>query len=420
MKPAEATPGARLGLDRSDIVSMFAAFAFAYFLSALLRAVTATLAPVFSSELGLGAADLGLLAGAYFLGFAAFQLPIGTGLDRFGPRRVILALLVLATLGCVAFASARGLAELVAARMLIGVGVSACLMAPMTCFRQRYSPRAQMRANSWMLMTGSLGMVASTAPLQALLPSLGWRGVFWLTGCLLVAAMACIAVMVPRDQPRPLSERKGASLRQVVGNPLFIRLAPLAFFSYGSLMAVQALWAGPWLTAVSGWSAKEAANGLLLINICMLVSFFAWGILTPRLGHDVEQVMRLLARAIPVSLIVLALIIALGESTTAVHWAAWCVASTVISLSQPALAQAFPVASAGRALTSFNLAIFLGVFVVQWTIGIGIDTARASGFAVAAAYRITFSVLWVACLGAYLWFLWSPRVFVDNRSARTP
>lgn len=63
---------------------VFLVFAFAYFLSALLRAVTATLAPVFSRELALGAGDLGLLAGAYFLGFALMQLPLGQALDRFG------------------------------------------------------------------------------------------------------------------------------------------------------------------------------------------------------------------------------------------------------------------------------------------------------------------------------------------------
>ena len=55
-------------------VALFAAFAFAYFFSALLRAVTATLAPAFSAELGLSAGDLGLLGGAYFLGFSLMQI----------------------------------------------------------------------------------------------------------------------------------------------------------------------------------------------------------------------------------------------------------------------------------------------------------------------------------------------------------
>ena len=73
-------------LPRRAAVIVFLAFAFAYFLSALVRAVTATLAPTLAQEFSLQASDLGLLAGGYFLGFAATQLPLGTWLDRHGPR----------------------------------------------------------------------------------------------------------------------------------------------------------------------------------------------------------------------------------------------------------------------------------------------------------------------------------------------
>ena len=180
---------------------IFLSFAFAYFFSALVRAVTATLASTFSAELGLTAADLGLLAGAYFFGFAAMQLPLGGALDRFGPRRVLLALLALAVLGNVAFALAGNFASLISARVLIGVGFRACLMAPMTAFRLHSSPQAQMRATSWMLMTGSLGMVASTLPVQWLLPLIGWRGLFWALALGLAASMVLIAVVVPHDRP---------------------------------------------------------------------------------------------------------------------------------------------------------------------------------------------------------------------------
>ena len=44
--------------------------------------------------------DLGLLAGGYFLGFAATQLPLGTWLDRHGPKKVILGFLLVAVAGC--------------------------------------------------------------------------------------------------------------------------------------------------------------------------------------------------------------------------------------------------------------------------------------------------------------------------------
>ena len=153
-------------LSRPRAVILFAAFAFAYFFSALLRAVTATLAPVFSDELGLVSGQLGLLAGAYFLGFALLQLPLGSALDRWGARRVLMVCLSLAVVGCLAFAAAGSLPQLLMARFLTGAGVAACLMAPLTCFRRLFSAAAQLRANAWMLMTGSLGMLASTLPVQ--------------------------------------------------------------------------------------------------------------------------------------------------------------------------------------------------------------------------------------------------------------
>ena len=120
--------------------AIFLSFAFAYFFSTLVRAVTATLAPAFSAELGLSSGDLGLLAGAYFLGFALTQLPLGRALDRHGPRRVLLALMALAVVGCAAFASARQFAALALARAVIGIGLSACLMAPLTAFRRSFGP----------------------------------------------------------------------------------------------------------------------------------------------------------------------------------------------------------------------------------------------------------------------------------------
>ena len=110
-------------------VVLFLAFAFAYFLSTLIRAVTATLAPTLVQEFALSAGDLGLLAGGYFFGFALTQLPLGSWLDRLGPKRVVLGFLCVAVLACLAFARASGFVELLIARILCGVGVSASASA---------------------------------------------------------------------------------------------------------------------------------------------------------------------------------------------------------------------------------------------------------------------------------------------------
>ena len=179
-------------------IPLFLAFASAYFLSALIRAITATLAPTLVQEFTLSASDLGLLSGGYFFGFSMTQLPLGAWLVRFGPKRVLLAFLMVAVAGCLYFAAADSFWTLCAARVACGVGLSACLMAPLTAYRRWYRPDNQQRASSWMLMTGSLGFVASTLPVQWLMPALGWRGIFGVLAALLLLAIAAVAWVVPR------------------------------------------------------------------------------------------------------------------------------------------------------------------------------------------------------------------------------
>ncbi len=406
-------------MSRATAVRIFATFAFTYFFSALLRAVTATLAPAFSAELGLRAADLGLLAGVFFLGFAAMQLPLGRALDRLGPRRVLAALLLVAVFGCVLFAMARSLPALIVARTLIGVGVSAALMAPLTLYRRLFSPSAQLRANSWMLMTGSLGMLASTLPVQYLLPLTGWRGLFWGVAAMLLLAIALTWWQVPRDLPAPVEAEADPGYRAVLRHPLFRRLAPLGFMLYGGLIAVQSLWAGPWLTRVAGRSPVEAAQGLFIINLSMLLTFLSWGLVMPLLVRRGLDAIRLMAWGVPLSLVLLGANVWLGERAGAWHWAAWCISSTFVSLSQPAVGQAFTQALAGRALSAFNLVIFSGVFCVQWGIGLLVDAFSGLGLAPPQSFQAAFGAYWLACMLAYGVFAMAPRFRADNALLRT-
>jgi predicted MFS family arabinose efflux permease len=356
--------------------------------------------------MGLAAGQLGLLGGAYFLGFALMQLPLGSALDRWGAKRVLVLFLLVAVAGCAAFAVARSLPQLLAARFFIGVGVAACLMAPLTCYRHILSAGAQLRANSWMLMTGSLGMLASTLPVQWLLPLTGWRGLFAAVAGLLLIGALLIWFLVPPDAPAHAAPGHAeGGYRQVFAHPAFRRVAPLGFFAYGGMIAMQSLWIGPWLTQVGGTSPAQAAQGLFAVNLSMLLAFLCWGLVMPRLIRHGWAGERLIARAWPASVLCLAWIVWRADQAGAASWALWCVLTSVVSLSQPAVGQAFPAALAGRALSAFNLVIFAGVFSLQWGIGLAIDGLRAYGFAPVSAYRWAFAAYGLACLLSFAWLV---------------
>ncbi len=402
-------------LPRRTAIVVFLAFASAYFLSALIRAITATLSPTLTLEMGLTARDLGLLAGGYFLGFSLTQLPLGSWLDRFGPKKVNIAFLSVAVLGCMAFSMATSFAGLLMARMLCGVGVSACLMAPLTGYRRWLDPSSQLRTNSWMLMTGSLGMLMSTLPVQWLMPWVGWRVMFLGLAVLVVLTMLLMAWQVPAwetasaasEAQTPADEKGYAAVWR---SRYFWRMTPIGFFSYGGMVAIQTLWAGPWMTQVGGWSSIEAATGLFAINFTMLCTFWTWGMITPKLSRRGIEPNVLITWGLPWSFVVMGVLIVAADGMgawTAVALALFCLTSSFVSLAQPAVGQAFPAALAGRALSAYNLVIFAGIFVVQWGIGLAVDLFKSLGWATIASFQAAMTVFLIFSMAAYGYFLWS-------------
>ncbi len=399
-------------LTKKSAVIVFLVFACGYFLSTLIRAVTATLSPVLTKEFDLTSSDLGLLAGGYFFGFAMMQLPLGKLLDRFGPKNVILCFLTLAVFGCVWFSLANSFVELLAARVLCGVGVSACLMSALTGYRRWFESGILIRANSWMLMIGSLGMVTATLPVQWLMPVLGWRPLFWGLAGMVIIAMVLIVLHVPKWEVLEIKKEKGAVVdrgyKEVWGNPFFRRVVPIGFVCYGGFLAMQTLWATPWMIRVGGYSPMEAAQSMFAINVGTLISFWAWGAMIPWLERHGYGVIYLLKRGLFVTLVLLAIIIGIGDkypSWIATLWVLYCMACTTVSLAQPAVGLAFPETLVGRGLSAYNLVIFFGIFAVQWGVGLCIDLFGWMGLSVIAAFKSSMLVYFVLAVASYIYML---------------
>ena len=391
-------------------VLIFCVFAFGFFISNLLRSITATLTPVLTSEFDLSAGNLGLLAGGYFLGFSLMQIPEGLLLDKYGPKKVVAYLLLIALVSTISFAFAKSFTGLLISRFFIGVGVAACLMGPLTGYRVWFEDKYQQRANSWMLMVASFGFVISTLPVQILLPMIGWRSIFLIISILILLSIVLILVFAPSwnnnvQNQNIQSEESTGRLSDVWKNKFFISLIPLAFLNYGGVQAIQTLWAGPWMLNVAGYSPLESATGLFWINIIMLFAFMFWGYILPKFSSLGIDSMKIVKIGLPISYIVLFCIIIMGQKAGAMMFTLYILSSIVLSLTQPALALSFPQNLAGKSLTSLNVFIHSGTFFVQWGIGLLIDLSKNMGANIITSYKISLSIFLILCILSYIFFI---------------
>ena len=397
-------------------VLVFFVFACGYFISCLLRAITATLSPLLSSEFNLLAGDLGLLAGGYFLGFASMQIPLGYLLDRHGPKKIVSSFLLIAIIGTAAFALAQSFTGLLISRVFIGIGVSACLMGPLTGYRIWFEDQYQQRANSWMLMVACTGFVFSTLPVQILLPIIGWRWIFGVITVLIFVCILLVLFFIPnwKKKSKEEKEKNVGSLSDIWKNKFFRSTIPLGLFNYGGMVAIQTLWAGPWMVRVSGYSPLESATGLFWINLTMLIAFFVWGYFLPKISKYGLSSFKLMKFGLPISYLVLSIIVILGSKAGVFLLTMYILTSIVLTLAQPAVALSFPTYLAGKSFTSFNLLIFVGTFIMQWGIGLIVDLSQSLGKSEIASFQISFFVYLIICIFSYLYFIFNNRNLINE------
>ena len=384
---------------------IFACFAAGYFMSYGLRSINAVLAPGLVAELGLTHAQLGSLSAAYFLAFGLLQLPLGVWLDRYGPRRVDAVLMGVAAAGCAVFALGASYGTLWIGRAMIGLGVSAALMASYTAFRLWFAPVQQTRLAAWMLMVGTAGVLVATVPVHHALPVLGWRGVFWVAAAAFAAIGVAMWWALPRDREpdgtrAPSFVASLAGYREVFRDPWFWRMALTAGVGQGGFVAMQSLWVGPWLDRVLGIGGVALAERLFVFNLALLLAFLALGWLAPRVGSGRRALERVVGAGM-IAVVLLEVAIATSSGPSAWWWwLAFGAASTVYTLVQPRVGLGFPPHLAGRALTGYNLMLFTWMFATQWGFGVAVDAFRAAGWDEPGAFRaamLGLAALHAAC-----------------------
>jgi MFS family permease len=406
------------------VLRIYLPFAAAYFLSYLYRTVNSVVGPVIADEMKLSAGDLGFLTSAYFIMFAAVQIPLGVALDRYGPRRVHGTLLAIAAVGAATFGNGSSMTELVIGRALIGLGVAGGLMAAIKAISLWFAPQRWTLMNGIHMAAGGVGSLTATAPTQAALQYTTWHGLFFLLAGITLIVALVIWLAVPE---KPDSRASGSLAQQVsvVGRILrsgyFWRIVPLLTFQQCAYIGIQTLWAGPWLRDIAGMNATDRADVLFLTAAAMTVGFFTTGMVAGVMRRFGYGDFHAAAGAAVIFCAVMSVITFVQPANVILWWMLFGYFGAYGIVFFPPLAQAFTPELAGRVTTTANFVTFATIFLGQWGIGRIVDLwpRTANGYA-PEGYTWAFALLIALQIVTLIWLvLFRARPPVES-AARTP
>ncbi len=391
------------------VLAVFCPFAAGYFLSFFFRNVNAVISRDLARDFDLTSADLGFLTATYMLAFAAFQLPLGVLLDRYGPRRVLTALMCVAGTGALVFSLAQDFVMLSLGRALIGLGVSGCLMGAIKAFTLWFPLSRLATLNGLYLAIGGLGGLSATAPAEAFLGPFGWRALFSVLAAASVSAAALIFFLVP-EKPLP---GHGQTLRaQIAGfgrifaSTPFWRIALPLVVCHAVYQALQGLWLAPWLYDVAGFERAAVAGALFTTAVAYTVGSVFFGVSSDRLAGAGVSRLTVYKLGLVTSLAMFILLAAGVTAALPLILAVYGFSAISGALAYALFAPLFPPEMTGRVITASNVMMFATSFLFQWGIGAVLRFfPEADGRYPVESYAVAFWSLAALQVAVVLWLL---------------
>ncbi len=374
-----------------------------------------------ADRFGISASQLGVFVLLQLGVYAAMQVPTGVLVDRFGPRRLLLAAAATMTVAQLSFAVAPSYSTALAARALLGCGDALTFISVLRFSSHHFSARRFPVVVAATGTLGAVGNVVATLPLTLALDSLGWTPSFALAASASLVVGVLVWRLLPESagigvgarSPRRSSADIGATVRRIGSDVaeawqtsgtragLWVHFSAMCFCT---VFAV--LWGVPYLVA-QGFS-RSGASAVLMVGVAAGVMF------SPIVGavfgrHRAARMPFALGVAFGTVLLWSSLLFGFGG--TPPHWLL-VVAVSVTSIGGPASGIGFSLARdynapslVGTASGVVNVGGFSAAILAAVGVGRVLDLAGAKD---AAAFRWAFGlavgIQFVGALQALRWY----------------
>jgi len=382
-----------------------------YTISQFLRTSVGVLAPDLMLDFGINPDQMGLLGGIFFLSFALFQIPAGILLDKFGPRKVMTAIITFALLGSIIFALSNSFIGLLIGRLLMGLGCSICLMGSLVLITRWAAKDDFSKLAGIILAVGGLGGLLATTPLSYVSDIFGWRFGFW---CALIGTLVVMILyyFIIQDYPKKnitnfaLTEDKfqtsSLNILVILKERNFKYMIPMSLMSYSSLFVVLGLWGAPYLKDFHNLDLLDRGQILMLMAISWNIGSFVFGRLRDFFGGYKKVVI-----FGSIGVIILLLVLAFIPSLPSIYlYILFCILGFFGAFSVALISHyqvLFENEYMGRALSTANFFNFGGVFLIQWLTGkiiliFGGSELGAPGEAYSYAFIFVSALLFISLI----------------------
>jgi predicted MFS family arabinose efflux permease len=390
---------------------MMAALFWLGLVNIFLRSSMGVMAPELAAELALSPTMLGMIASAFFLSYAVFQIPTGMLLDRFGPRIVISGLFVLTVLGTLLFASATNSTMMLLSRVLMGLGCAGIFSGAFMLIGRFYPSDKFTVIGGTLNSFAMMGTFLATIPLAYLVTTIGWRQSFYLIA-IAVAVIVLLAAVSIRNWPADGasegisgSEESLVQIFKGVGEVfrtpgvLGIATGGLSLSSGGTILGI---WGGPYLNDVHGLSETGRGEVLLFLALAGVIAHYIFG----RLARILDSLKKLVLGGTT------AIILIMGTLALWPSPPLWAVTALFAALGLacgfPTIVLAhgralMPAHLIGRGMTTVNTGVMVSIALMQIAVGAIIGTTSIEGEAVDdGSYRLAFGFM--ALMAVVTWF----------------
>lgn len=217
----------------------------------------------------IDATAFGQFSGIYYIGYSLMHLPIGIMLDRYGPRKVMTACILLSVLGMLPIIYAEHFIYPVIGRAIMGIGSSAAILGTFKIIRISFNDKLFPRMLSFSVTIGLIGAIYGGGPVSYMCTHLQYKTVIQIFAFMGLILALITYLIIPNIEGNK-NNAIFSDIKEVLTNKKVLMSCIFAGLMVGPLEGFADVWGAGFLSKLYGFDGEFAASytSMIFVGMC--------------------------------------------------------------------------------------------------------------------------------------------------------